>query len=54
MTKNDIGRALKTLAAELHEIVSSYFAPVRVAVNGVRWLIGLHDKTSSEIPSKLR
>jgi hypothetical protein len=37
MTKSDIGRALRALTAELNEIVSSYFSPVRVAVNGASW-----------------
>jgi hypothetical protein len=61
MTKSDIGRALSALTAELKVIVSSYFSPVRVAVNGARWAASrtwryLHsaNKPISELPPKGR
>jgi hypothetical protein len=61
MTKSDIDRPLTALTAELKEIVSSYFSPVRVAINGVKWAAGrtwryLHsaNKPISELPPKGR
>ena len=61
MTKSDTGRALRAFTAELKEIVSSYFSPVRVAFNGAKWAIGrtwryLHsaNKPISELSPKDR
>jgi hypothetical protein len=61
MTKIDFDHAMRALAKELKEIVSSYFSPVRVAVNGLRWAAGrtwrcLHSvsKPISELPPKGR
>jgi hypothetical protein len=61
MTKTDFDRAMRALAKELKEIVSSYFSPVRVAVKGMKWAVGrtwryLHSvsKPISELPPKGR